>query len=340
MQNNKKYALIIGGTGIIGNPLVMKLITHNEYVVHSISLSKASDPIFPPSVQQHVMDRTSDTYPKFINHLNSQITYWDIVVDLIAFDEKSAEQTYSLFKDHSKQIITLSTTLTYDRSHKSTEPISETTPLAKEGDFGGYVDGKVRLEKFWQNISDINWTILRPYHVLGRHSLLGCLPEHNRDSFLIQKLKNGEALKLCNAGNIAFNYIHPKDIAGAIYIVAGNQKTFKQIYNLANPDVIYAKDYYSEIARQIGTPVTIQNVPMAEIWRDMKGWEMTTLPHVYDTDKLYKDTGYKASIPLTEAISDAISTYKTPSEAPIQNIPIHQRMNKAPQPKPIKWLFD
>jgi nucleoside-diphosphate-sugar epimerase len=333
MQNLKsKNILIIGGTGIVGKPTVMQLIKHGEYNVYSIALEKTN---FPPSVKQYVVDRTTEEYKELIEKLNSEVDVWDAVVDIVAFNAESAESTYSLFKNQAQHIITLSTSLVYDRTTENSVPIAEDVALAPEGQFGGYVDGKVKLENFWQSIVDVNWTLLRPYHILGAESLLGCIPEHNRDPKLIERLKKGETLNLCNGGNIQFNYIHPKDIATAIYKIIGNTNTFKQVYNLVNPQQVLAKDYYAQVAKEVGGTLNIEAVPMDKIWSEMKGWEMTTLPHIYSMDKMQKDISFTPSISLEEGIRDAI---EHPAKVMTVEIPIHQRMNKLPHPKKPDWL--
>lgn len=332
MANPKKNILIIGGTGIVGKPTVTQLIKHNEYTVYSIALEKID---FPPSVKQYIVDRTTEEYKDLIEKLNSEVDVWDAVVDIVAFNAESAESTYSLFKNHTQHIITLSTSLVYDRTKENSGPISEDFQLAPEGQFGGYVDGKVKLEKFWQSITDVNWTLLRPYHILGAESLLGCIPQHNRDPKLIERLKNGETLRLCNGGNIQFNCIHPKDIATAVYKIIGNVNTFKQVYNLVNPQPVLAKDYYAEVAKQVGGTLNIETIPMDKIWSEMKGWEMTTLPHIYSMEKMQKDIGFTPSISLEEGIRDAIAHS---ARIIAMEIPVHLRMNKLPHPKKPDWL--
>jgi nucleoside-diphosphate-sugar epimerase len=332
-ENNRKNVLVIGGTGIVGRPTVLRLIEGGEYIVHSIALDCIQT--FPESVRQHIVDRTTDEYIKLITELTSEVGTWDAVIDIIAFNIEAAKTTYSLLKDHSKHIVILSTTLVYDRMQKNDDPITENTFLAHKGDFGGYVDGKVELEKFWHTVSDVNWTIVRPYHILGGGSLLGCIPEHNRDPHLIDLLKGGILLKLFKGGETQFNYIHSKDVAAAFCHIIGNTRTFCQAYNLVNPDIITAKEYYAEIARQVGGSLIIEDISIEKIWNDKKGWEMTTFPHIYSMDKMRRDISFTPRISLNEAISDAITH---PSENTSRAIPVHDRMNKLPHPNRPTWL--
>jgi nucleoside-diphosphate-sugar epimerase len=168
--------------------------------------------------------------------------------------------------------------------------------------------------------------------------LLGCIPEHNRDPQLLRRIKHGEVLRLCNGGGVEFNYVHPNDIATAIKMMVGNSKTFGQSYNLVNPSVIKARDYYEQIAKVIGGKLNIENVSMAQIWQEMKGWEMTTLPHIYSMNKMKEDIGYLPDTSLEQAIQDAIQNQPVLS-LPLEQFPIHKRMNKLPRPNKINWLL-
>ena len=327
-------ALVFGGTGVVGKPIVEAL--HRQKVaVWSVSLEKAS---LPSAVSQCLIDRSSPDYENSINQLHAQAGGWDLVVDTFSFDDKTGRETHRLFKEKAKHIVTISTTLVYDRTSQATDdPIAENTPLAQAGQLGGYVDGKLKLEEFWRSVDDVAWTIFRPYHILGRSSLLGCAPEHNRDPKLLERLRNGERLRLAGGGSTPFNYVHPKDIAQAICEAAGNSKAFSQAYNLVNPEEITAREYYTEIARQVGGTLLIEPVSIETIWNEQKGWEMTTLPHLYSVQKLKKDFGFVPATPLSEAIKDSIESYPTVHEQP-EKIPVHQRINKLPRPKKPSWL--
>jgi len=335
----RKTALVLGGTGIIGTPIVAQLAMAGRYEVHSISLEASDEPALAASIHQHVVDRNSDAYAGVLQRLTQAVGHWDVVIDLVAFDDESASKTLASLRGAARHVIVLSTTLVYDRSVPRDAPIPESCPLARPGEFGGYVDGKLELEKFWQSCRDTPWTLLRPYHVLGRRSLLGCLPEHNRDPELLERLMNGRTLQLCDSGEVAMTYVHPDDIALAIDKVAGNTRTFRQAYNLVHPAAFLAIDYYSEVARQLGTRLNVENVPMRRVWTEMKGWEMTTLPHVYDMAKLWRDTGYVPDTALSTAIADAL-WFTAPPETELTRIPVHQRMNKLPRPKRMEWVID
>jgi nucleoside-diphosphate-sugar epimerase len=328
-----KNILLIGGTGIIGSAMV-KEATRRGFDVTVITQEKSKH--LPKKVKQLVLNRHNRN--KFREAVTQLHTQWDIVFDIYAYDEKDAKQTYDCFKASAKHIFVLSTTLVYDRSKPNKGAIKPSSRLAKMGIMGGYVDHKLKLEQFWRQVTDVNWTILRPYHIIGSGSLLGCVPLHNRDPKLLQRMRNGNALTICNGGTLELNFIHPKDIAKIILKAYGNKKTFSKAYNTVNPAVITAHRYFKMIGDILKTKAIIKNKPIAEIWCEKAGWELTTLPHLYDVTDLQKDIGFTPNIPLRAAIKDAIAHYPI-FHGSISRVPIHQNMNRPPRPKSIPWLL-
>lgn len=170
-EKSRKTVLVIGGTGIIGTPVVNKLLKQGGYVLHSINLDTFDSSSALKSFKRHFVDRNSKEYKSIITELTAKVGHWDAVIDLIASNSKDAEEIYLLLKDRADHFITMSTVLVYDRNQKNDTAITEENKLAETGVLGGYVDGKLELERFWHSLQDAPWTLLRPYHILGEHSL-------------------------------------------------------------------------------------------------------------------------------------------------------------------------
>lgn len=328
-----KKILIIGGTGIIGKQTI-KAALENGYDVTTIALKK--DLAIPDSVNQVICDKNKqENFKRAVGPLIK--VKWDIVFDVYNLGLDDAKRTYSYFKDCAGHIFIISTTLVYDRSKFFNNPITSDSPLAKTGSLGGYVDQKLALEKFWRSIHDVPWTILRPYHIVGAGCLLGCIPDENRDPKLLERIKNRDTLILCEGGNVKFNYVHPMDIAKIVFKAAGNSKTIGKSYNAVNPISIMAKEYYEHIGELLNTPVTISSKSIKDIWHESRGWELTTLPHIYDTSDLLADVGYVPNTPLKVALKEAVAHYPN-GEKEKAEISIHKRMTILPRPQPISWL--
>lgn len=327
-----KKLLIIGGTGIVGSATA-NIGINAGYEVHSIGLNR--NDYLSSHIVQHIINRKDkNVFADFIKNITKEIGNWDIVFDVISSQRSDAEQICSLLANN--RLIFLSTTLVYSRSQEIKKAITNSHPLAQIGEMGGYVDKKVAMEQYIRS-QTLPWTILRPYHILGPHSLLGCIPDHNRDPELIDRLKRGEALTLCNGGDIDFNIVHPADIGRAVLAVAENPATIHKVYNCVNPEPIKAREYYAEIARQVGGTLKIKSKSYQEVWDESGGWELTSLPHVYDVSDLESDTGFVPRTSYQECIRDALA-HPPLISGDVSTIPVHQRMTVLPRPRRFSWL--
>ncbi len=329
----QKHILIIGGTGIIGKAIIEEAL---KISANLTVFGLSQDTSISKKVLQIVVDRKNK---KEFEVAASQIGMVDILVDVADFDRTDAQQTYFCFKEKAKHFFIISTTLVYDRTEPFDTPLRGSHRLAEKGTLGGYVNKKLDIEHFWSSIKEVHWTILRPYHIISPHdSLLGCIPDHNRDPQLFDKIKRGVPLVLCDAGRVWLNFIDARDLARIILKAAGNKKTFSKAYNTVNPQKIMAKNYYKIIAQELGVQVSIQNKSLKEIWTENKGWQLTTLPHLYDVSDLKKDIGFVPNTSLKQSLKEAIALY-CPTKKPVSEIPVHQRMTLLPKPKPIMWLI-
>jgi nucleoside-diphosphate-sugar epimerase len=86
--------------------------------------------------------------------------------------------------------------------------------------------------------SALPWTIVRPCHIYGPASQLGCLPCHSRDAQLIARLRAGQPLQLVGGGYFLQQPLLAADLAQTILSMAGRQSTYGQIYGVAGPEIV------------------------------------------------------------------------------------------------------
>ncbi|SFC05770.1 NAD-dependent epimerase/dehydratase family protein [Pseudoalteromonas denitrificans] len=323
-----KKILLIGGTGIVGNAMIEAAL---EKKFHITVISNNENALLPTGVLHIFADKYSSDYDLKLKALPKS----DFVYDIIEYGLDDAKKTHEIFKDKTPHIIVLSTTLIYDRENVFNEAISESNPSIPSKMYGGYVDSKLLVEDFWLNQTDVNVTLLRAYHILGVGSLLGCLPLHNRDPLIVERIESGETLHLFNEGNIPLNFIHPKDLASAVLGVANNHLCFNKAYNAVNPQVYFIKDYYHQLAALLCKKVNIKGLDYEEVYG--RGWEMTLLPHCYDISALQRDSGFNPTIGLDIGLRDALTGYPF-SVTATDLIPVFKAMNKGDDPKKISWL--
>jgi nucleoside-diphosphate-sugar epimerase len=161
--------LVIGGTGIVGKPFCDQARNKHNLTV----LAKDEGLGRPPrGIRFYEGDRKdTDNFGRQLSAIVDSHGPFDGVFDICQYDEEDARVVHDVLKGKTKKLVILSTTLVYDRSNLSYLLTSPDLDLAEEGVLGGYVDGKIGMEKFWRNSGFRNLAILRPYHILGKGSV-------------------------------------------------------------------------------------------------------------------------------------------------------------------------
>lgn len=319
--------LIIGGSGIIGQQTACEAVEQG-FSVTSIGLEESAR--LPAAVDQYIVDRTVPrSFERFREQLDGQ--HWDIVLDVINFSREHVEQTLRCFGKDAHTFF-LSTTLVYDRKKQPAGPIPSSFPLARKGELGGYVDRKLEVEETIRTWRDaVKWTILRPYHVLGPASTTGCVPLHNRDPLLPERIRRGETLKLCDT---TLCVVHPRDIGKTVLAAAHRDVACGKAYNVVNADVpVTTEQYHHMIGDMVGREPVIERIYAADIWKQSQGWALTALPeHRYAVDDLRQDIGYAPDTLPQQCIADALRN-------PVHTPQMHERMNLKPAPLEYSALF-
>ena len=231
--------LLIGGSGFVSGSLSNLAIRagHNVWAV-----TRGNSPL-PEGVRGIKVDRHDASFERIIDGVG---VCWDFVVDCIGYDAPDASQDIDVFKPRAKHLVFISTDFVFDPVRRQFPQTQDCAHFLNEG-YGG-LKRKCEMEFINRDTGDMAWTIVRPCHIYGPGSLLGCLPEHSRDPDLIKKLRRGQKLKLVGGGYFLTQPIFVRDLAETILSCEGNRKTHRQIYPVAGPDIIECREYYRLIA--------------------------------------------------------------------------------------------
>jgi nucleoside-diphosphate-sugar epimerase len=298
--------LIIGATGIIGRALVEAALTHGHEVTGvSYDATEPSDTNIASLHHLHV-DRNDAAALRLA--LSAHTASWDVVIDVICYRPDQVHGLLSALSQQPGHIFAISSALLYDR--RASLPLHANSPLAPGDELGGYGLGKVAMEAEWLDACGRRgWpvTILRLPHVLGVGCLLGAQPLHNRDATLLSRIVAGLPLFLTDGGRIVLQTIASRDVAQIILAGCHKASTVAKTYNCVSPELITGRMYYEEIAACLGKPVVIKSIPAEAVWASSWGWDLTTVPRLYDSTDLLRDFGMLPNIPFRECARECVN---------------------------------
>jgi nucleoside-diphosphate-sugar epimerase len=269
--------LIIGGSGFVSGTLAHRALDAG----HAVWTVTRGERALPAGVTSLIVDRQDRE--AFAAAVAGAGMTWDLVVDCIGFAPGDAEQDAAVFKERAKHLVFISTDFVY-------EPSARQFPQGEEGVFQceGYGGNKRRCEQIFESVDcgDMAWTVLRPCHIYGPGSLLGCLPEHGRDAALIEKLRAGKPLRLVGGGHFLQQPILARDLADLCLSAAGAEAGYGQIFCAAGPDIVESKTYYQIIADILGVQMTVEEMPVSAYLADHPGSANFLCHRIYDMRKL------------------------------------------------------
>lgn len=188
---------------------------------------------------------------------------WDLVVDCIAYDRPEIEQDLRLFRDRAAQLVFISTDFVYEPTRRLfPQPEASCHYASDPRQEYGVKKRAAELALIEGEAGAMAWTILRPGHVYGPTSELGCLPEHGRDPRLIERLRAGEPLRLVGGGHFLQQPISAEDLGRLVVSVAGNPAVARRVFNAAGPEVVESRRYYEIVAEVLGVELQVEEVPV------------------------------------------------------------------------------
>lgn len=295
LNNSGKFKLlIIGGSGFVSSHLAQRALAcgHEVYV-----LTRGSRPV-PEGVISLKADRSDRL--SFKRVLEAAEVKWDAVLDCICMNAQDAEQDLDVFSSLAKQLIVISTDIVY-------EPSARKFPQSEDCDrwlSEGYAGNKRLCELAFIHAGKkaLPWTILRPGHIFGPGSQLGCLPLHQRDSELVETLLSHNPISLLGGGRFLLQPVFVKDLCDLMLSLVGISKAYHQIFCVGGPDVIECRKYYEIIADILKVEIKIKDVPVDDYLPSHPDALPSACHRIYDLSKL-RSLGIKMpSTPIEEGL--------------------------------------
>lgn len=292
--------LVIGGSGFVSGTIVGSALALGHQVW---ALTRGSRPL-AAGVHSLVADRGD--YAAFAQALAGAQTRWDLVVDCIAFAPANIEQDIRVLAPLAQHLVFVSSDFVYD-------PARRRIPQREEADAyltAGYGGQKRRCEEVLiaAGSNALPWTIVRPCHIYGPGSHLGCLPRHGRDAQLIGRLRAGEPLQLVGGGYFLQQPVLAADLAQTILSMAGRQATYGQIFGVAGPEIVESRTYYRLIADILGVELTIVELAVDAYLHEQPEAAPFLCHRVYDLHKLHGAGVPAPQTPLEQGLRSHVAS--------------------------------
>lgn len=295
MLGGSLNVLIIGGSGFVSGTLarVARDAGHRVW-----TLTRGEKPI-PEGVTSLTADRKD--HAAFADAIADAGVEWDLAVDCIGYQPEDARQDVEVLSPCVGHLVFISTDFVFDPA-KRAFPQPFDNPHFLHGE--GYGPGKRACEEVLLAADTrMRWTVLRPCHIYGPGSQLGCLPEHGRDPQLIERMRAGEALRLVGGGHFLQQPIFARDLAELALSVRWSERAHRGIYCAAGPDIIESVRYYEIIADILEVELRVEEVPVAQTREEHPEWASFLCHRIYDLAPL-RLAGLKVpNTPIAEGLT-------------------------------------
>jgi nucleoside-diphosphate-sugar epimerase len=289
-----RNVLIVGGSGFLSGSLARLAVARGHKVW---TITRGQRPL-PEGVTSLIADRYDE--PVFERAVTGAGMTWDLVVDCIGFVPENVHQDLAVFRQRAQHLVFISSDFVYDPARRRFPQGEESDHYLSDG-YGGHKRA-CELALMDGDSGEMAWTVLRPCHIYGPGSRLGCLPQHSRDPELVNRLTRSEPLVLIGGGHFLQQPILARDLAALILSCAGNTATYGQVFCAAGPDIVESREYYRIIAEILRADLQILEFPVSEYLPGHPEAAPFLCHRIYDLSKLRASGAAVPSTPLAQGL--------------------------------------
>lgn len=302
--------LILGGTGVISRAIVEQLLAKN----HEVTLYNRGNRALPfnKNVGQIVGDRFN--YEGFEESMKKQ--RFDVVIDMICFNEKDARSTVRAFKGNIEQLVVCSTVAAYKRPYKSLPIVEEQEEMSDTRVFE-YGFNKAEMERYMNTViagKELAVTIIRPSLTYGPGAAnIGVLRQNYG---IIDRIRKGKPLIMFGDGTTPWSFTFAPDLAKGFVGVVGNKKAYGEAFHVTNEDRHVWEDLYLEFGRIAGREPDIRHISSELLMKANPGlfghlYYEKTYAGIFDNSKIKSAVpDFKAEIGLNEGLKSVLEYFE------------------------------
>jgi len=293
--------LIIGGTGFVSGHLTDAALRAG----HEVHIVTRGQRRMREGAKAIIADRHDrEGFARAIEAANLR---WDLAVDCIGYTADDARQDVQAILPRCDHLVFISTDFVFAPKGRPF-PVDETFSLFESELPYGRGKREAELILLSDTATQPPVTILRPCHIYGPNSLLGCLPNHGRDPQLIDHMRKGETLSLVGGGYFLQQPIFAADLARMILSCHANRQAAGQIFQAAGPDVIESRRYYEIIASHLNVDARFAETSVADFLHSQPEQRSFCCHRVYSMQKA-RDAGLAIpATPIVEGLGQHVAS--------------------------------
>jgi nucleoside-diphosphate-sugar epimerase len=258
--------LFIGGTGLISSACSVLAIQRGLDLTLLTRL-KTDKYHIPLGVHILQADITGDR-AQLANILAD--SFYDVVVDWIAFKPEDIERDITIFSGKTKQFIFISSASAYQKP-PAYYLISEETPL--ENPFWQYSRDKIACEqRLMQAYSESGFpvTIVRPSLTYGPSQLPLCVNSWQHPYTAINRMRKGKKVIVPGDGTSLWVCTWNADFAVGLVGLFGNPNAIGEAYTITSDEVLSWNQIYLQTYSALGVEPNIIHIPsdLLAAWED------------------------------------------------------------------------
>lgn len=294
--------LVLGGTGVISRSIVDQLLEKNHEVTVFNRGSKTLP--FRGPVRQIVGDRADR--PAF--EADMQKRSFDVVIDMICFNEADARSTIKAFGGNSGQIMITSSVAAYKRPYQTVPTVEAAEQLWDDPAFP-YAFHKAEMERYLQTVlaaEKLPITIVRPSLTYGPGAAnIGIL----RQNFgIVDRIRRGKPLVMFGDGSTSWSFTFVPDLACGFVALAGNPKAYGEAFHVTSDFRNVWEDLYREFGKIVGIEPRIVHIASDVLFKAAPTlcnhlFYEKTFAGLFDNSKIKSIApDYRATITLAEGV--------------------------------------
>ena len=299
--------LFIGGTGIISTAC-------SELAVQrGIDLTLVTRGQHPSRLTVQVKSITVDIHDVAAASQKLEGSFFDAVVDWIAFTPADIERDLQLFRGRTRQFIFISSASAYQKP-ATDYLITESTPLANP--HWDYSRNKIacedRLMRAYRE-EGFPITIVRPSLTYGDTQLPLVGNSWEKPYTIVDRMLRQQKVVVPGDGTSLWVITHNSDFAKGLVGLLGHRQAIGHAFHITSEEALTWDQYYTIVAEALGVQARIVHIPSDFLVACVPAMEGSLLGDkvrstVFDNSKIRRFVpGYCATVPFSQGIRRTIA---------------------------------